>query len=138
MKVIAWIFGIIVLLAALFGILQTVASERVEVIELHTRNESGEPVTTRLWIVDHDGKQYLRGNEGSGWVNRLRENGSFDLTRGDQTDSYTFTMRPDKVSEINRLYQDKYTWGDTFFETVLGGRESALVFELQPLPGIPE
>ena len=62
------------------------AAERIEVIELHTYGESNEIVTTRLWVVDVEGFQYLRiGSDGSGWYDRLQEHlvrqGYFEVTR---------------------------------------------------------
>ena len=66
--------GLLILVAAIFSlallfvVLERLAAERVEVVELHTLDEAGEPVTTRLWIVDDEGYQYLRvGSDGSGW-----------------------------------------------------------------------
>ena len=57
MKIFRWILGSVVGLVVLVFVLQLVASERVEVVELHTLDEQGEEVITRLWIVDHLGYQ---------------------------------------------------------------------------------
>ena len=43
--------GTISLIAVIF-LLERLAAERVEVIELHTFSEVNEIVTTRLWIAD--------------------------------------------------------------------------------------
>ena len=59
MKRLKWFLGSITGLIALLLVLQTIASERIEVVELHTLNELGEEVTTRLWVVDDSGYQYL-------------------------------------------------------------------------------
>lgn len=127
------LIGFLITLASitlLFGILQTLAAERVEVIELHTRDEAGAIQTTRLWVVDDEGLPYLRGQEGSGWVTRLMANEQLQLTRGDDTATYSWQLRDDKIVTINTLMKEKYTWGDTFFEMALGGRETSLMFEL--------
>ncbi len=132
MKIIAWITGVILtLVIAVFG-LQMLASERVEVIELHAADSNGEMQTTRLWIVDHDGYQYLRGDNNSGWYQRIRETGSFKVTRGNETVDYTFELRPEKVDTINQLFHDKYTWGDEVIDILIGGREGALAIQLNP------
>ena len=56
-----------------FAIVQTIASERVEVVELTTTDEGGKDSTTRLWIVDHDGVEYLRaGADNAGSTRRAR------------------------------------------------------------------
>jgi hypothetical protein len=131
MKILAWITGIFLGLVTLLGIAQTIASERIEVIELHTTDQHGESVTTRLWIVDHDGYQYLRvGSDGSGWFTRLRANNQVKVTRGDTTRTYRTQTRPDKSEVINLLMKDKYTWGDTFFATLFGAREGSIPIEL--------
>ena len=73
MKIFRWILGSVVGLVVLVFVLQLVASERVEVVELHTLDEQGEEVITRLWVVDDSGYQYLRvGEGGSGWFSRIQ------------------------------------------------------------------
>ena len=41
MKILAWIFGTLVGISLLFMIVQTLASERVEVVQLHTLDDTG-------------------------------------------------------------------------------------------------
>jgi predicted outer membrane lipoprotein len=131
MKILAWIFGILFGLVALFGIVQTLASERVEVVELHTLDEAGETVTTRLWVMDHDGFQYLRvGGDGSGWFSRIEASETIQVTRNDETRTYTIVTRPDKSDLINDLMSKKYTWGDDFFATMFGSRDGSIPVEL--------
>lgn len=133
MKLFFWIIATLVALVAVIGGTQMLASERVEVVELHTKDDAGEPVTTRLWIVDHDNRQYLRGDTGSGWYQRLKANCEFELTRGGETHVYTHALRQEKVATINQLFKDKYTWGDDYIELLIGGRDGALAIELQPV-----
>ena len=61
--------------------LQIVASERVEVVEVKTLDNKGEVATTRLWIIDHEGKQYLRAGADSGWYLRMKANPNITMTR---------------------------------------------------------
>lgn len=134
MKKLYWAAGIIVLLVAAVLGLQILASERVEVVELHTIDAEGEPQTTRLWIVDDGGFAYLRtGTEGSGWFSRLQANGTFELTRNGERKRYGAVLRQDKSSRINELMQQKYTWGDTLIGLLLGSREGSIPVELRPL-----
>lgn len=134
MKYLRWGFAsFIVLVIVLLGI-ERLAAERVEVVELHTLDESGEAVITRLWIVDDDGYQYLRvGADGSGWFSRIESSDSIELTRDGRTSTYTVELRPDKSERINALMQDKYTWGDSFIGAMLGSREGSLPIELHPI-----
>lgn len=133
MKIAAWILGALVVIAlGIFG-LERLAAERVEVVELHTVDAGGEPVTTRLWIVDHEGVPYLRvGADGSGWYSRLSDNGVIELTRGDTRARYQATPRPELSDTINVLMQDKYTWGDTLIGYMVGHREGSIPIALTP------
>ncbi len=133
MKIIYWIFGGLLALIVAFGVLQYAASERVEVVVLHTLNEEGEQATTRLWIVDHDGHPYLRGDSGSGWFNRVQASDTVSLTRNGEASTYTHQIRNENLDTINRLMRGKYTWGDQLV-TMLGGsdREQSNAIELTP------
>jgi len=134
MKYLLWAIGVpIGLLLALF-VSQTLASERVEVIDLYTTDELGEVQATRLWIMDDEGYQYLRvGSDGSGWFDRILQNGEIEVGRAGNTASYTVVQRPDKSEKINNMMQQKYTWGDTFFAAVLGSRDGSIPLELHPI-----
>ena len=137
MKVILWILGGLVALILAFGALQYAASERVEVVLLHTLNDQGEQVTTRLWIVDHDGHPYLRGDSGSGWFNRVQSSQSVSLTRNGETLIYSHQLRNDNLGAINRLMREKYTWGDQLVTLMGGGdREHSNAIELTLLRDI--
>ena len=102
MKIFRWILGSVVGLVVLVFVLQLVASERVEVVELHTLDEQGEEVITRLWVVDDSGYQYLRvGEGGSGWFSRIQANGEFEVTRNDRRYKYTAVLREEESERIN-------------------------------------
>ena len=134
MKYVYWAAGLVVALIAFVFVLQIVASERVEVIELHTLDAEGQAETTRLWIVDDEGLQYLRSGSGdSGWLARIQANGTFELTRNGTTRRYEAELRPEKRDRINALMQEKYTWGNTLIGILVGSREAALPVELHPL-----
>jgi hypothetical protein len=133
-KTVIVLLGSVLLLALTLVVLQTAASERVEVVELHTVDELGEPVTTRLWVVDDEGYQYLRvGSDGSGWFDRLRRNEEFELTRSGRRQSYRSVLRTDKSERISDLMQAKYTWGDSVIGFLVGSREGSVPIELHRL-----
>ena len=120
--------GLIILLY----LIQLIASERVEVVELHTLNNEGEEIITRLWIVDDDGYQYLRvGADGSGWFDRLQAAEMVDITRNDRRYSYSWTTRQSKSAQINGLMREKYGWGDSFIGHLTGGRGGSIPIELR-------
>jgi len=97
MKYALWAFGVPASLALVFLAVQTLASERVEVIDLYTTDELGEMQATRLWVMDDEGYQYLRvGADGSGWFDRVLQNGEIKVGRNGTTASYTVVQRADK------------------------------------------
>ncbi len=138
-KIVGRIVGVLfaILLAIVLGVfgLQWAASERVEVVELHTVDPaSGEAVITRLWVVDHEGKAYLRvGADGSGWYSRLSATPTISVTRQGTRGDYLAVPRPEKSTIVNDLMQAKYTWGDTVIGYLVGSRENSVPVELQPL-----
>lgn len=134
MKFVKWSFGILIAAVVILVGLERVAAERIEVVELHTIDLEGESVTTRLWMVDDEGYQYLRvGADGSGWFDRLQANGEFDVTRGEVRASYSAILRKDKSNTINELMQSKYSWGDTLIGALVGSRENSIPIELHPI-----
>ena len=134
MKILLWsLAGLLLLVVLVFG-LQLASSERVEVVELHTVDAAGNEVTTRLWIVDDAGFQYLRSSDiSSGWGARVLAGAGFELDRNGSRASYRATLREDKRERINELMQAKYTWGDNMIGVLVGSREAAMPLELHPL-----
>ena len=130
MKTILWILGGLLALIVAFGALQYAASERVEVVELHTLNDEGEQISTRLWIVDHDGHPYLRGDTGSGWFTRLRASDVISVTRNGDTVSYSYRIRNENLETVNRLMREKYTWGDQLVSMFGGDGSQSNAIEL--------
>ncbi|MCI5105972.1 MAG: hypothetical protein MRY76_04610 [Pseudomonadales bacterium] len=135
LKVFGIVLGTVVVLLTLLFIAQRLASERVEVVELHAPDAAGEMITTRLWIVDEGGQAYLRvGASGSGWFDRLQSAQAIELTRNGERRPYRAEPRPEKSAAINALMQAKYTWGDSFMAVLAGSREGSIPIALQPLP----
>jgi hypothetical protein len=132
MKYILWFAGIFLALILTIVGLQIAASERIEVVELHTIDDAGEEVVTRLWVVDHDGHAYLRGETDSGWFKRLQSSDRITLTRSEQTGDFTHTIKNENIDTINELMRKKYTWGDRFIEIALGSRAQSNAIELTP------
>ena len=130
MKYFLWPVGMLFGLALIIAVLQIVASERVEVVQLHTFKVSGEKVVTRLWVVDYDGHAYLRGNTGSDWFQRLQSSDKFTLIRGDETGEFTHRVKNENIDMINELMREKYTWGDQVAEIVTGSRVNSNASEL--------
>jgi len=125
MKYIYWTVAGILLLGAGFLGLQTIASERVEVVELITQDQSGEDQITRLWVVDHDGQSYLRaGHAESGWYIRLNSTETIELIRDHATRRYKTQPTIELRDTINNLMQEKYTWSETLIGSMFDRSDS--------------
>ena len=132
MKYILWSVGMLFGLALIIAVLQIAASERVEVVQLHTIKGGGEKVVTRLWVVDYDGHAYLRGDTGSDWFQRLQSSDKFTLIRRDETGEFTHRVKNENIDMINKLMREKYTWGDQIIEIGVGSRAESNAIELTP------
>jgi len=123
----------VVIVVALL-VVQRLASERVEVVDLETVDDKGAIVGTRLWVVDYDGRQFLRaGSEDAEWYARVLKNPTITVQRGNVRTRYQGVPRPDLGATINELMRKKYTWGDDFFATVFGSRDGSVPIELRPV-----
>jgi hypothetical protein len=132
-KRVAWVLGGILVVVGLFLASQQVASERIEVVELQTMDLDGHPALTRLWVVDHEDRAYLRVGRGeSQWYQRMLAVESVRLTRRGSTANYTYRARPDMTPVVNQLMREKYTWGDAYLSLLFGGRDDAIAIELIP------
>ena len=100
----------LLVLGAAYGALNYLASERVEVVTLHTVDPAGLPRDTRVRAVPN-----------------------LEVTRGERRARYTAVARPEWRDDINRLFRAKYGWGDAFISFTLGGRSDAVALELVPL-----
>lgn len=131
MKILGWVVGVLMLVFVVVFGLQVVASESGEVVVLHT-DDAGRDATTRLWVVDHDGRQWLRASTDSGWLGRLQASPRVELERGDQRGVYQATVEDGMGDRINALMAEKYGWRDEVIAVLVGGRENAVAVSLTP------
>ena len=69
MRLIAKLLGSLFAPLIFVVLLQGAASETGEVVVLTSVDQAtSAPATTRLWVVDHDGAMWLRGDAASGWT----------------------------------------------------------------------
>ncbi len=117
---------------AFFG-LQIVASESGEVVVLHTE-DGARGATTRLWVVDHQGHQWLRsgGGASSGWYGRLTAAPRVELERGGERRPYRAVVEPAMTGTVNRLMAEKYGWRDRVVGLLAGDRAAAVAVRLVP------
>ena len=127
------VVALVVVFALVMG-LQQIAAESGEVVILTTRDDAGEAHQTRLWVVDHDGQQWLRaGVAQSGWFLRLQADGLVKVERDGASRDYVAVPDPSLEVEINDLMKEKYGWADSYIG-FLFGRDGAVPIGLQDGP----
>ena len=132
MKVLGRTIGGLIAIAIALLLLQAIASETGEVVVLHTTDATGNDVTTRVWIVDHDGAPWLRaGHSTSAWYVRLAAQPAIRVKRGDVIADYVAMPMPDKRATINALMRAKYGWRDALIGAMVGGRDRAIPIRLE-------
>ena len=129
-KAVVWVLAALLGLAALIFGAQMVASESGEVVVLTSNDPQGVPVRTRLWVVDHDGSQYLRASPGSGWYARLAADPAVTLRRGGDTGAYRALPAPAERDKVNQLMRAKYGWRDVLISWLVGSRDDAIPVRL--------
>jgi len=122
-------------LVVLFVVLQVVASETGEVVVVHTLDEAGEPRETRIWVLEDQGRTYIRGGDG-GWTSRVLASPDITVESGGRKRDVRGVFQTDDAvrMRVNRLFRDKYGWRDSFISMLLGdpAREAAVVIEVVP------
>ena len=126
-KLIAALFALVVVIFVLQGI----ASETGEVVVLTTQDQTtSEPVTTRLWVVDHDGAMWLRGDRQSGWSQRaLAQPAPVQLERDNVSYTLSVAAQPAQVELVNQLMRQKYGWRDQLI-SLMAPREDSVALRL--------
>lgn len=105
-----------------------------EVVVLKTVDTVGVEHETHLWIVDDAGAQWLRaGQDGSGWLERLRTHPEVELKRGDTWGRYHATPVPGATARIHEAMAEKYGAADRLISLIRDGSKSVAV-RLDPLP----
>lgn len=128
MRIAIRVLGVVLALGVVWYLAQLIASESGEVVVLTTRDAAGEEFQTRLWIVDHEGHQWLRaGSDAAGWYSRLEHNPGIDVERNSVREPYTAVPVPSKAGDINRLMLEKYGWADRYIGFYFGRDDSVPV-----------
>ena len=117
--------GLLVLLGAIPLLVaggSYLAGEQIEVVALRTVDGEGHPHDTKLWIVDYQGRPWVRAARPKlGWVERIRANPRVELVRGGKTEAYTAEIveSPDEKRAIDAAISAKYGWVDRWYEFVV-------------------
>jgi len=114
------------------------AGEQIEVVVLRTVDGQGHAHDTRLWIVDHEGRPWVRGVRPiHRWVERIRANPRVELVRGDTTGVYTASVIDSDGAKraIDDAMAAKYGWVDHWYELVV--RNETIPIRLDPDGALP-
>ena len=107
--------------------------EQGEVVSLETSDEVGQAYQTMLWIVDLDGKLYVRGPLERPWVKRLHLRPQVTLTRSGKTASFraTVILDPSLTEAVDRAMIEKYGSADRLVDWLFNPGEPAAIL-LEP------
>ncbi len=109
------------------------AGERTEVAELRSFDDAGRPHETKLWIVDVDGRPYVRiARSVRSLGAELRANPEVELTRAGVTVRCTAVIVRDdaQLRAVERAFAAKYGWVDGWYGLVQ--RSDPLSVRLDP------
>jgi hypothetical protein len=126
------------LVAAAVGAIVALASEYGgEVVVLTTTDAEGVDHRTSLWIVEDEGRQWLRaGDSESGWYQRLRANPEVRLERGGQAGTYRAFPDPTRTQRINFLMARDYGVADRLIG-LLRDDAKTMAIRLEPIEPTP-
>ncbi|HME70310.1 MAG TPA: hypothetical protein VKM54_10650 [Myxococcota bacterium] len=109
-----------------------------EVVNLSTVDARGAQFETQLWIIEQDGKLYLRaGRPAARWLARLRAHPEVKIERGGTTTPYRAVPLDDPATReaVNRGMAEKYGQADGLIARIFD-RSQTVPIRLEPLgPG---
>ena len=137
-KAVGTVVGAIVL--ALAGVVAV--WESGEVIELHSRDEAGNYVTTRLWVIDLQGYPSVHSRPSARRTARIRANPRVQLVREGRAECrdaellYESSLPEEVRQDAARLIEEKYglrPYASYVLGAMLGGSpEEAILVRLKP------
>lgn len=138
MKALVWIVVCVLALVVLFfGGIYAASELGGEIVTLTTFDAAGDPIETRLWVVDDAGSAWLRcGVPTSGWCGRMRANPDVRVSRGGAPQAFTAVLVTDPPvrDRIHALMAEKYGWADALIGMIRDGDASVAV-RLDPVAG---
>ena len=113
--------------------LEMLAAESGEVVVLTSRDAEGAPHETRLWVVDLDGRAWLRSGSGvAGWYGRLAASPEVEVERAGIGGRYRAVPLPEARERVNALMRDKYGLADRWIGFWFD-RSDAIPIRLDPV-----
>ena len=132
MRLVLRVFGFLVTAVLVWYAIQSIAAESGEVVALTTTNSNAEDQVTRLWVVDHEGSQWLRsGSDVARWYGNILERSEVEVLRGREVQPYTAVPSIENRDAINGLMLQKYGWADDYIGFFFS-RENSIPIRLDP------
>jgi hypothetical protein len=127
--------GILAALVAWIGGLAWVGTTG-EVVLLSTTGPDSVTQRTPLWVVEHEGTQWLRTrSDKTQWFVRLQSDPRVELERAGATAVYRATAVPEATLKINALVAEKYGLADRIVPLIAPWvRGQAVAIRLDPWP----
>lgn len=122
--------ALLALVLLVFGS-QMLASESGEVVVLRTQDAAGGVHETRLWVVEHEGRPWLRAGNAAGWFGRLQAQPEVEVVRGGETFAVRAVPVPEARDRINELMNQKYGLADAYICSFFP-RETKIPVRLDP------
>ncbi len=139
MRPIVWIaIAIVAIIVGFYGGV-IAASESGEVVVITTYDATNTPHETRLWVVDHDGAEWLRtGHDQKGWYVRILQNPRVEYERQGATSTRQAVpvSDPNVVAAVNDAYAEKYGAAD-WIVALSGDAAARIPVRLDPLDTKP-
>lgn len=120
-------------IAILLVVVASMLVEEGEVVTLETSDAFGQTYPTRLWIVELDGKLYVRGPPERDWVQRLNLRPQVKLTRNGETGSFRakLILDPALADAVHQAMVAKYGRADGLVDRLFNRSEPAAIL-LEP------
>jgi hypothetical protein len=134
---VAFVLGVIVVVAALsYAGLIVLFETSGEVVAVRTVDADESPYESRLWVVDVDGRAYLRtGNAESRWLANMRSHPTVTITRGGVAKAYLATPVADVGvrDRVNAATAAKYGIAESFLRVAVLDAEHTIPVRLDPI-----
>jgi hypothetical protein len=103
-----------------------------EVVTLRMTGAEGEPVETRLWIVDDAGSAWLHSG-GEAWVKSFIGSPIVEVERGGAVQRFRAHAVPGPHPRVHELLREKYGIADRWVRFIGPDDDTTLVVRLDPL-----
>jgi hypothetical protein len=112
-----------------------IAGERMEVVVLRTQDAKGIAHDTKLWIVEREGRPWVRGARPNlGWLERIRHNPRVEVVRDGAVLPFQAVIidSADAERAIDDAMNAKYGWIERWYELIVP--HDPVVVRLDPAP----